>query len=72
MLATPGWVSVWEAKRRSRRLLPTTNTELNAIAAPASIGLSNPAAARGRAGYPGRCDQPFDVAGCEVRGGGGR
>lgn len=38
-----------ERNRRSRRLLLTTNTELNAIAAPASIGLSNPAAARGRA-----------------------
>lgn len=36
-------------KRRSLRLLETTNTELNAIAAPASIGLSNPAAASGRA-----------------------
>ena len=37
------------AKRRSRRLLVTTNTELNAIAAPAIIGLSSPAAASGMA-----------------------
>ena len=35
--------------RRRRRLLVTTNTEENAIAAPASSGLSMPAAARGRA-----------------------
>ena len=34
--------------RRSRRLLVTTNTELSAIAAPASIGFSSPAAASGR------------------------
>src|SRR4051812_14136307 len=34
-------------KRRSRRLLETTNTELNAMAAPAIIGLSSPAAAKG-------------------------
>jgi hypothetical protein len=34
---------------RSRRLLLTTNTELNAIAAPASIGFSRPAAASGSA-----------------------
>ena len=34
---------------RSRRLLPTTNTELSAIAAPAIIGDSSPAAARGSA-----------------------
>ena len=37
------------AKPRSRRLLVTTNTELNAIAAPAIIGLSSPAAASGSA-----------------------
>ena len=37
------------AKPRSRRLLVTTNTELNAIAAPAIIGLSRPAAASGSA-----------------------
>ncbi len=36
-------------KFRSRRLLPTTNTEENAIAAPAIIGLSSPAAASGSA-----------------------
>lgn len=36
-------------KPRRRRLLPTTNTELNAIAAPAIIGLSRPAAASGSA-----------------------
>ena len=35
------------AKPRSRRLLVTTKTELNAIAAPAIIGLSSPAAASG-------------------------
>ncbi|VAZ93761.1 hypothetical protein LAUMK35_02417 [Mycobacterium pseudokansasii] len=34
---------------RSRRLLVTTNTDENAIAAPASIGLSSPAAASGNA-----------------------
>ena len=34
---------------RSRRLLPTTNTELSAIAAPAIIGDSSPEAARGSA-----------------------
>ena len=34
---------------RSRRLLETTNTDENAIAAPASIGLSSPAAASGSA-----------------------
>ena len=38
-----------DLNRRSRRLLLTTNTDENAIAAPASIGLSSPAAARGRA-----------------------
>src|SRR5699024_11434038 len=38
-----------ERNRRSRRLLVTTNTEENAIAAPASIGLSSPAAATGMA-----------------------
>ena len=36
-------------KRRSRRLLLTTNTLENAMAAPASMGLSSPAAAMGRA-----------------------
>jgi FtsP/CotA-like multicopper oxidase with cupredoxin domain len=35
--------------RRSRRLLLTTNTEDSAMAAPAIIGLSRPAAAKGRA-----------------------
>jgi HAD superfamily hydrolase (TIGR01509 family) len=35
------------AKPRSRRLLVTTNTELNAIAAPAIIGFSSPATASG-------------------------
>ena len=38
-----------ERKPRSRRLLVTTKTLENAIAAPASIGLSRPVAARGRA-----------------------
>ena len=36
-------------KPRSRRLLVTTNTDEKAMAAPASIGLSRPAAASGRA-----------------------
>jgi len=36
-------------KWRSRRLLPTTKTELNAMAAPAIIGLSRPTAASGMA-----------------------
>jgi hypothetical protein len=36
-------------KRRSRRLLLTTNTELNAMAAPAMSGLRRPSAARGMA-----------------------
>ena len=35
------------AKRRSLRLLETTKTELNAIAAPAISGLRKPSAARG-------------------------
>ena len=35
------------SKLRNRRLFETTNTEENAIAAPASIGLSSPAAANG-------------------------
>ena len=35
--------------RRSRRLLLTTNTELNAIAAPAISGFSRPSAANGSA-----------------------
>ena len=39
----------WDWKRRRRRLLVTTKTLENAIAAPASIGLSSPAAASGRA-----------------------
>ena len=38
-----------DRKVRSRRLLETTNTELNAMAAPAIIGLRSPAAATGRA-----------------------
>jgi hypothetical protein len=36
-------------KRRNRRLLLTTNTELNAMAAPAIRGLSRPSAAKGMA-----------------------
>jgi hypothetical protein len=36
-------------KRRSRRLFATTDTDENAIAAPASIGFSSPAAANGNA-----------------------
>ncbi len=36
-------------KPRRRRLLPTTKTEEKAMAAPAIIGLSRPAAASGRA-----------------------
>ena len=43
-----GWTdTAW--KRRSRRLLLTTNTEENAIAAPAISGLSSPAMASGSA-----------------------
>ena len=38
-----------QRKRRRRRLLLTTNTLEKAIASPASIGLSSPAAARGKA-----------------------
>lgn len=38
-----------QRKRRSLRLLLTTKTLENAIAAPAIIGLSRPAAASGRA-----------------------
>ena len=34
-------------KRRSRRLFVTTNTDENAIAAPATVGLSSPATANG-------------------------
>jgi hypothetical protein len=45
-----GLPSVVLRKRRSRRLLLTTNTELNAIAAPAIIGLSSQAAASGEPG----------------------
>jgi hypothetical protein len=41
----PGVVSV--EKRRSRRLLLTTKTELDAMAAPAISGLSSPSAAKG-------------------------
>jgi hypothetical protein len=37
------------AEAAQRRLFVTTNTELNAMAAPASIGFSRPAAASGRA-----------------------
>ena len=46
------WLGVVETawKRRSRRLLETTNTEENAIAAPAISGLSRPKAARGQCG----------------------
>ena len=43
----PGVVS--GEKRRSRRLLLTTNTELKAMAAPAMRGLSRPSAASGMA-----------------------
>jgi hypothetical protein len=43
------WRSPRYSNRRRRRLLDTTNRELNAIAAPATSGLSRPAAARGRA-----------------------
>jgi hypothetical protein len=39
----------FQRKRRSRRLLVTTKTEEKAIAAPAIIGLSSPAAASGTA-----------------------
>jgi hypothetical protein len=38
-----------DLKRLNRRLLSTTKIELSAIAAPAIIGLSRPAAASGRA-----------------------
>ena len=51
VLPTPHRLSPQRAarKRRRRRLLLTTKTLENAIAAPAIMGLSNPAAARGRA-----------------------
>ena len=42
-----GFGSGNQAVRRRRRELPTTSTELAAIAAPAIIGLSRPAAASG-------------------------
>ena len=48
----PGLAGGWTdtaRKRRSRRLLLTTNTEENAIAAPAISGLSSPAMASGSA-----------------------
>ena len=41
------WSPFRALNRRSRRLLLTTKTDENAIAAPAIIGLSNPAAASG-------------------------
>ena len=44
-LSSPGVVR--EVKARSRRLLLTTNTLDNAMAAPASMGLSSPSAASG-------------------------
>ena len=46
---TVGTASDRLVKRRSRRLLETTNTELSAMAAPASIGFSSPATASGSA-----------------------
>jgi hypothetical protein len=47
----PGQTVCWFALRnpRRRRLLLTTNTDENAMAAPAIIGLSRPSAASGRA-----------------------
>jgi AcrR family transcriptional regulator len=48
-LPTAGDYAWWERNPRSRRLLDTTNTDERAMAAPASIGLSSPAAARGSA-----------------------
>ena len=45
----PRGYPVRDLNRRNRKLLLTTNTDENAIAAPASIGLSSPAAAKGRA-----------------------
>jgi hypothetical protein len=48
--SVPGMPSVWAGvgwKRRSRRLLVTTNTELKAIAAAAMRGLRKPSAASG-------------------------
>ena len=42
-----GWPARTGLKRRSRRLLDTTNTELNAIEAAAMSGLRNPSAASG-------------------------
>lgn len=48
----PGGEAVGQSaalKPRSRRLLPTTKTEEKAMAAPAIIGLSSPAAASGSA-----------------------
>ncbi len=47
--AATAWVQARGRKDRRRRLLPTTKTEENAMAAPAIIGLSSPAAASGRA-----------------------
>ena len=48
-MAVPGPAGKAGRKRRSRRLLVTTNTELNAIAAAAISGLRNPSAASGMA-----------------------
>ena len=46
--AADGWGSTARLlKERRRRLLPTTKTLENAIAAPASMGLSSPRAASG-------------------------
>lgn len=47
--SAPVGPQAWARKARSRRELPTTKTEEKAIAAPAIIGLSRPAAASGRA-----------------------
>ena len=47
--AVHGRSSARAEKLRSRRLLVTTKTLLNAMAAPAIIGLSKPAAAKGSA-----------------------
>jgi hypothetical protein len=47
--AAEGEKSYVTRKRRSRRLLVTTNTELNAMAAAAMRGLRNPSTASGMA-----------------------
>lgn len=47
LLGREAYQTACARNRRSRRLLATTHAELNAIAAPAIMGLSNPNAASG-------------------------